>query len=59
MYKILYDFTCYYRSFGGDVATSFQKNFKKKKKKKKTDMETICLLPQDLMHATEFRPLFL
>ena len=32
---------------------------KTSKKKKKTDMETICLLPQDLMHATEFRPLFL
>ena len=57
MYKILYDFTCYYCSFGGDAATSFQKNFKKKRKKK--DMETICLLPQYLMHATEFRPLFL
>ena len=56
MYKILYDFTCYYCSFGGDAATSFQKNLKKKKKK---DMETICLLPQYLMHATEFRPLFL
>ena len=44
MYKILYDFTCYYCSFGGGVATSFQKNFIKKKKKKK-DMETIYLLP--------------
>ena len=39
-----------------DVATSFQKNFEKKKKK---DVETLCLLHQDLMHATEFRPLFL
>ena len=35
------------------------KKTSKKKKKKKTDMETICLLPQDLMHATEFRSLFL
>ena len=45
-----------YCSFGRDVATSFQKNFKKKKK---NDMETIYLLPQDLMNTTEFRSLFL
>ena len=32
---------------------------KKIKKKKKKNMATKCLLPEDLMHATEFRSLFL
>ena len=31
----------------------------KKTSRKKNDVEKLCLLPQDLMHATEFRPLFL
>ena len=31
----------------------------KKTSKKKKDMEAIYLLPQDLMHTTEFRSLFL
>ena len=31
----------------------------KKTPRKKKDVETLCLLHQDLMHTTDFRPLFL
>ena len=53
MYKILYDFTCYCCSFGGDAANSF------KKTPKNIDVKTLCSLHHDLMHVTEFRPLVL